>query len=265
VGLLDTDLHGPKIAKSFNIVLLPKDIMKIKIVAVGSTVQERTAGHWGISFLIDRDVLFDTFGIPAVLDKNLKKLDNNPSRIRHIVISHNHWDHISGLWDIILKNKDISVYLCPNSGEGLKEKIGEFGARVIESSDFVKIKDHIYVTGEIIGKYDSQPMCEQALVVSSKRGLVIITGCAHPGIIPIVEMVKDHFGEKIYTVIGGFHLIDKNKNEIIEVINKFKTLGITKIGPTHCTGELATGLMREAYQGNFMDICERTCIEIPDA
>jgi 7,8-dihydropterin-6-yl-methyl-4-(beta-D-ribofuranosyl)aminobenzene 5'-phosphate synthase len=238
--------------------------MTIKIVAVGSSIQERQIGHWGLSFLVDRDVLFDTFGIPAVLQKNMKKLDIDPSRIRHIVISHNHWDHISGLWDIILKNKSVTVYLCPNTGETLKEKINDFGARVIEPSGFLKIKDRIYTTGEIIGKYDGRPMCEQALVVSSRRGLVIITGCAHPGIVPMVEKVKDQFGEKIYMVMGGFHLINKNKDEIAAVIKKFKSLGITKIGPTHCTGDLATRLMRDAYQGRFMDICERTCIEIPD-
>jgi len=149
-------------------------------------------------------------------------------------------------------------------GETLKEKISDFGARVIEPSGFLKIKDRIYTTGEIIGKYDGQPMSEQALVVSSKRGLVIITGCAHPGIVPMVEKVKDQFGEKIYMVMGGFHLLDKDKDEIAAVIKKFKSLGVTKIGPTHCTGDLATRLLRDAYQGNFMDICERACIEIPD-
>ncbi len=238
--------------------------MKIKIIAVGSTSRERAAGHWGVSFLVGQDVLFDTFGLPAVLQKNMKKLDIDSSRIRHIVISHNHWDHISGLWDIILKNKNATVYLCPNSVEGLREKIREFGAELIQPPGFLEIKERIFTTGEIIGKYDGRPMCEQALVVKSRRGLVIITGCAHPGIVPMVEKVRDHFGEKIYMVMGGFHLLDKDRDEIGAVIRKFKSLRITKIGPTHCTGDLATNLMRDAYQGDFLDICERACIEIPD-
>lgn len=238
--------------------------MKVQIIAVGSSAQERQIGHWGLSFLVDQDVLFDTFAIPAVLQKNMKKLDIDPSRIRHIVISHNHWDHISGLWDIILKNKNVTVYLCPSTGGTFKEKIRDFGARVVEPSGFLKIKDRVYTSGEIMGRYDGQLMLEQALVVSSPRGLLIITGCAHPGIVPMVEKVKDQFGEKIYMVMGGFHLLSKNKDEIAAVIKKFKSLGIARIGPTHCTGELAVGLMQDAYQGNFMDICERACIEIPD-
>lgn len=237
--------------------------MEIQIVAVGSSVQERVTGHWGLSFLVDRDVLFDTFAIPAVLQRNMQKLDIDPSRIRHIVISHNHWDHTSGLWDILLKNNRVTVYLCPSVEATLKERIQDFGAEVVEPADFMKIKDRIYTTGEIMGKYGGQPMPEQALVVTSRQGLVIITGCAHPGIVPIVEKVRDHFNEKIYMVTGGFHLLDKDRDAIDAVIRKFKSLGIAKIGPTHCTGELAVQLMRDAYRGGFEDIYERACIELP--
>ncbi len=237
--------------------------MKIKIIAVGSTSQERAAGHWGVSFLVGQDVLFDTFGLPTVLEKNMKKQGIDPAGIRHIVISHPHWDHISGLWDILLKNKGVTVYLCPNAGAFSKEKIQDFGARVVEAPGFLRIKDRIYTTGEITGKYDGRPMYEQALVVGSRRGLVIVTGCAHPGIVEILEKVEDRFDGEIFLVMGGFHLLDRSEDEIFEVIEQMRFLGVRKVAPTHCTGELATRLMRKAYGEHFVDLCEGALVDIP--
>lgn len=237
--------------------------MEIKIIAVGSTSQERAAGHWGVSFLVGQDVLFDTFGLPTVLEKNMKKQGIDPAGFRHIVISHNHWDHISGLWDILLKNKGLTVYLCPNSEEVLKQRIQDFGARVVEAPGFLEIKDGIFTTGEIVGKYDGRPMHEQALVVGSRRGLVVITGCAHPGIVRILEKVEDRFGGEIFLVMGGFHLLDRSEDGIVEVIEQIKFLGVRKVAPTHCTGDLATRFMRKAYGENFVDLCEGVLVDVP--
>ncbi|MBU1006253.1 MAG: MBL fold metallo-hydrolase, partial [Candidatus Omnitrophica bacterium] len=71
--------------------------MDIKIIATGSAKRERFIKRWGVSFLIG-DLLFDTFGRPDVLFSNMRKMKIDPADIRHIVISHDHWDHVAGLW-----------------------------------------------------------------------------------------------------------------------------------------------------------------------
>jgi 7,8-dihydropterin-6-yl-methyl-4-(beta-D-ribofuranosyl)aminobenzene 5'-phosphate synthase len=71
--------------------------VNIKLLAEGHTKWDRFTRNWGISFLIGDDVLFDTFGKSKVLMQNIKKQNIDISQIRHIVISHEHWDHTTGL------------------------------------------------------------------------------------------------------------------------------------------------------------------------
>ena len=78
--------------------------MDIKLLAEGHTKWDRFIRNWGISFLIDDDVLFDTFG--------RRKLKVDATKIKHIIISHEHWDHISGLWAILKINNAVTVYVC---------------------------------------------------------------------------------------------------------------------------------------------------------
>jgi 7,8-dihydropterin-6-yl-methyl-4-(beta-D-ribofuranosyl)aminobenzene 5'-phosphate synthase len=81
---------------------------------------------------------------------------------------------------------------------------------------------------------------------------VVITGCAHPNIARILEMVKTLRNEKIYMVFGGFHLLSKSDDQVKEIIKKFKELGVEKVGPTHCTGDRAIELFKEAYGKNYV-------------
>ena len=88
-----------------------------------------------------------------------------------------------------------------------------------------------------------------------EKGLIVITGCSHPGIVTILERVKEFFPqEKIFAVLGGFHLLDKGKREIDYIIEKFKSLGVEKVGPTHCTGWEAIKAFQEAYGDNFLSL-----------
>ena len=247
--------------------------MQIKIIAVGSSKWERFIYNWGVSFLIGEDVLFDTFGKPTVFLRNIKKQNIDLSRIKHIVISHNHWDHISGLWYIMYKFKNINpalsntkgineirkggvnVYICPNFGEETKKRINSFGVNVIEAKGLLRIRDEIYSTGEIAGKYKDKNIFEQSLVIDSENGLIVMTGCAHPGILTILKEVKKNFSDReIFCVLGGFHLLDKKRKDIELIIDEFKRMGIKKVGPTHCSGKLAKEIFKRIYQDNFVEI-----------
>lgn len=237
--------------------------MQIKIIAVGSTKGEMFLRRWGISYLIGSDLLFDTFGDPYVFLRNAKSLNIELSKIKHIVISHDHWDHISGLWYVINRYKDINVYICPNFDIKIKERIKSSGVNVIEARSFLRIKDEIYSTGEMEGSFRNINIAEQALVVNSENGLIVITGCAHPGILTILKEVKKNFPDKkILCALGGFHLLDKRREDIKLIVSEFKKMGIEKVGPTHCSGKEAEEIFKEQYRENFIPIKAKQTIEV---
>lgn len=236
--------------------------MQIKIIAIGSTKWERFIRRWGVSFLVGEDILFDTFGDPSVFLRSARKMDIDFSRIRHIVLSHDHWDHISGLCYIINRYKDIDVYICPNFKPEIKERLKSLGVNIVEVSSLLRIKNEIYTTGELQGESEDKNVYEQSLIVKSVNGLIIVTGCAHPGILNIIDNVKRHFNEKIYLVLGGLHLKDSVEGKINSVIAKLILSGVSKIAPCHCTGRLAMRLINKEYKDNSIQIKQGSIIEV---
>lgn len=236
--------------------------MQIKVIAVGSTKWERFIRRWGVSFLIGEDVLFDTFGDRGVFLNSMRRFHVDASKIKHIILSHDEWDHISGLWYTINKYKNINVYICPNFQLEIKERIRSFGVNVVEVDRLLKIKDGIYTTGQLYGESKGKNVYEQTLIVKSPNGLIIITGCAHPGIINIVDNIKRQFNENIYLVLGGLHLKDNTEGQINSVIAKLILSGISKIAPCHCTGRLATRLINKEYKDNFIQVKQSSSLEV---
>ena len=94
---------------------------------------------------------------------------------------------------------------------------------------------------------------EQSLILKTGKSLVVITGCAHPGIVEIIKKAKDSLKESIYLVMGGFHLMDMNESSILRIIKEFKKLGVKKAAPSHCTGEEAIELFKKKYKENFVE------------
>ncbi|MDD4549154.1 MAG: MBL fold metallo-hydrolase [Syntrophomonadaceae bacterium] len=90
---------------------------------------------------------------------------------------------------------------------------------------------------------------EVALAVDTNKGLVIVTGCSHTGILNIVETIKNRTGKQIYAVLGGTHLIEANETRIQDTIKAFNSMDIEKIGVSHCTGQLAI----DAFQAQIPD------------
>ena len=228
--------------------------MKIKLIAEGSNKWERFIRRWGVSFLIGEDVIFDTFGDPGVLLNNIHRFNIDITKIRHIVISHDDWDHISGLWYLIHDRKDITVYACPGFKEDIKSRIRSFGVQLVEAAGSIIIKEDIYSTGQLCSESEGRLIYEQSLTIKTAKGLLIITGCAHPGIISIVDNIRKKFNENIYFVIGGLHLKDMPIARIEDVISRLKPSGIKKIAPLHCTGEIAQRLLKEAYGDNYLSL-----------
>ena len=165
--------------------------MKLKLLANGSHPWERWIKRWGLSFLIDDDILFDAFGDARVLMGNLRRFKVDIGKIEHVVISHEHWDHVGGLCSLLMQKPGLKIYLPSHADIVLKDKIHGWGGDVVEVTGAVKLKDGVHLSGEIIGCYAGKQMPEQSLVLETQKGLVVIAGCAHPGIRAIVKHVKE--------------------------------------------------------------------------
>ncbi|MDD5069885.1 MAG: MBL fold metallo-hydrolase [Candidatus Omnitrophica bacterium] len=229
--------------------------MRIKVIYDKRRLGENLHVGWGVSFLIDDKVLFDTGEKGQWLIANMSALGVEINKIEAVVISHDHWDHWGGLADLLRGKKGMSVYLCPNFSREFKDKALTFGADLVETEKLTQIIPDVFSTGEVPGEYKGKYMAEQALVLKTKNGLTVITGCAHPGILKMVEKVRAEFpAEPIYLVFGGFHLMAADERAINIVADSFKKMKIIKAGPTHCSGDMAEEIFKKLYGDNFISI-----------
>ncbi len=237
--------------------------MQVKILFNSGNIEKNLSIGWGVSFLIGNSVLFDTGEKGEPLLNNAKEMNIDLSQVQDIVISHDHWDHTGGLWDILKQRQDINVYGCSGFSDEFKGKVESSANKLIESCGFMEISKDVYVTGEIQGEYKGKDISEQAVVVDSDKGLTVITGCAHPGIVKILDLVRGRFPDKpFYAVFGGFHLMNKHSRNIHSIMDVFKGLGVKKAGPTHCSGTEAENVFKEEYGNNFLStkVGEIVCI-----
>jgi 7,8-dihydropterin-6-yl-methyl-4-(beta-D-ribofuranosyl)aminobenzene 5'-phosphate synthase len=207
---------------------------------------------WGFSCLVrgwGKTILFDTGGDGRVLLANMRGLRIDPHEIGMVVLSHIHGDHVGGLASLLQHHHGLTVFVPPSFPSDFKKGVRHFGARLQEVEDFIELCPDVYSTGEM-GTW----IKEQALILRSSQGLIVITGCAHPGIVEILEKIGGRFQEDILLVMGGFHLMDKSVNEIKEVIASFQWLGVRYVGPGHCSGDVARRLFQEAYGNAFLPV-----------
>ena len=223
----------------------------------------------GFSLLVEKTgeptVLFDT-GTTDVFIKNASVLGKDLTKVEYIVISHGHYDHAGGLKYLTSLGKKIKVYLRKDSflpkysGERFTgidwEAIKDAFEFVIAKDKLIKITNSIYAFGPawMRNKFEEpdpnfQTMKnnkrvrdffeeELNLVIDEGDGIVLITGCAHRGIINLVLDALELFDKKIKLLIGGFHLYKSSEEKVDKVLSILKSLPIEQIIPLHCSGEL---------------------------
>jgi 7,8-dihydropterin-6-yl-methyl-4-(beta-D-ribofuranosyl)aminobenzene 5'-phosphate synthase len=229
-----------------------KQDISITILYDNYVFTEGLKSDWGFSCLLtgtEKTILFDTGTKSELLLENIGKLNINPKDIEIIVISHNHGDHTGGLFALLAENSNVLVYLPPSCSDSLIDKVKGTGAKVVVPNAPVEICKGVRLTGPL-----GERIIEQSMIVDTDEGTVIITGCAHPGIVDIVTKSKAIVPKDIYLVLGGFHLSQKSETELKQIISEFRKLGVKKAGPTHCTGDRAIRMFKREYGPDFVQM-----------
>jgi 7,8-dihydropterin-6-yl-methyl-4-(beta-D-ribofuranosyl)aminobenzene 5'-phosphate synthase len=223
--------------------------LTITIVYDNNPYDGRLKAAWGFAALVsynDHILLFDTGGDGPTLIENMLTLQIDPIQIESVVLSHAHGDHTGGLSALLEHGTRPTVYLPPSLSATFKNQVSKT-TEVIEVTPGLSITEGVFTTGEM-GR--STP--EQALVIQTDQGLVIITGCAHPGIVEIVEQARTLMGGQVRLVLGGFHLRSKSETEIDGILRAFGLLGVEQVAPCHCTGDRAIAMFAAEYGENFV-------------
>ncbi|MBN2336827.1 MBL fold metallo-hydrolase [Candidatus Bathyarchaeota archaeon] len=208
--------------------------------------------EWGFSALIELEgytILFDTGGDPEVLSHNIDALDVDVQEIDCIVISHEHWDHVGGLDLVLGMNSNVTVYLPESIPYRIKSSVRSRGAEIVETSDPVKICEGVSTTSVLEADPD-----EQALILGTENGLILVTGCSHPGVENLARDAAEVTGTEVYMVVGGFHLGGQDRASLDALVEEMKEIGVTKAAPTHCSGDLARLAFSEGYGDDYLGV-----------
>lgn len=234
-------------------------------------------GEHGLSFYIetgDHNILFDT-GRNIALSHNANVLGIDLGGIDSVVLSHGHYDHTGGLKDLMEKNTAFTLHAHPDVfDDKLKstendeyKKIGmPLNREVFENSGIqlrlgktpFEIAPGILATGEIPLKNEFESVesnffmqrhaevvadtlaDDQALILDSKKGLVVLLGCSHRGVINTLDHVLSITGkDKIRAIIGGLHLVKASDAKLKKIIEHLSRFNPEIIGVSHCTGTKA--------------------------
>ncbi len=249
--------------------------LKITVLAENSVVVPfNVIGEHGFSVYIEYGslrFLFDTGQGKALLN-NAIALGKDLSRVEFLYLSHGHYDHTGGMVDLLKTKSPLSVYAHPNIFAerywvkgGLKKYIGipfsqayleSLGARFVFHKEFTEISDGVFSSGVVARKtpfekidkemkvrtqegefIQDQLWDDYSLALKTSKGLVVILGCAHAGIVNILNHFTEKMKEdKIYAVVGGTHLAFADDEQIEKTLEVLERYGIEKLGVSHCTG-----------------------------
>ena len=256
-------------------------------------------GEHGISFLIEtknkRKILFDT-GQGKALFNNAKLLGLDLNKIDAVVLSHGHYDHTGGIKGLLDYNKSFKFIAHPDIfahklaiRDNQERYIGApFNKDFLEKAQInlqisrepFEIAEGIITTGEIPMKTGFEtvepvfyikekkqnvpdPLADDSsLILDTKKGLVVLLGCCHRGLINTLKHVVDLTGnKKIYAIMGGLHLGQASDMKLKQIIGCLREFDVKRIGVSHCTGMPATLAFFNGLPGRVF-LNTTGCVEI---
>jgi len=235
--------------------------LTITVIYDNNPCEKGLETDWGFSAYIkgaEKAILFDTGCSGSLLD-NMEKLAIESNSIEVVVLSHIHGDHTGGLSSFLEENPNVTIYLPGAFARKFKDEVRGRGAKVVSVRESLKICENVYSAGQF-----GRLIKEQSLIIKTNKGLVMIVGCAHAGILKIVGAARDLMKEDILLVMGGFHLEWVTKGKAEKVISAFERWGVRFVGPCHCTGEKAMGLFEEHFGKNYIKTGAGKIITIDD-
>jgi 7,8-dihydropterin-6-yl-methyl-4-(beta-D-ribofuranosyl)aminobenzene 5'-phosphate synthase len=266
--------------------------MRITILCENTVGRRIGLGEHGFSAFIETDqgnYLFDTGSGPSVVGNSLE-LNKDLRTIRKIFLSHGHYDHTGGLPEVLKLRGKVDVHAHPhafldrihvikeneketNRFVGLPYKktfLESLGAHFILNTDFMEVEKGFFLTGEVprktsFEKPDPTLFTEidgithldifpddQSLILDTEKGLILILGCAHSGLINIIHHVIHKTGrEKFYAILGGTHLDFLTPKQLEETIEALKKMDIERMGAAHCTGMRAAFRLHQEFGERF--------------
>lgn len=254
----------------------------------------------GLSFLVETErvkILFDCSAGSAAR-KNAEKMNVSLTGVDYVVLSHSHYDHAGGYPDMaahgvhaplitgprFFEEKYASegskyTYLGCGFGEsfladnGIERRICEDCETLTEGCHVVGGFQRVYGFEKAPSRFvrrtaegmvlDDFPD-EICLVLESEKGLVLIVGCAHPGILNMIRSVRERFGPPVYAVFGGSHLVEADEARLTKTIKILKDMGIAVAGFNHCTGDAAQSRLAQEGEGaQYLHLKTGDCFFLP--
>ncbi len=246
----------------------------------------------GLSLYIEADnkkMLFDT-GQSGDFIQNAEDLNIDLKDLDYVFISHGHFDHSGGLERLIKEiNPDFELYVGDgffNNKYSLRED-GDykftgnpFDASFLRdnkiSTTYVN-KDITYLTENIMiftnfkreeefentnqtmylkqdGEYIKDPFLDEiSLGIKTDKGLVLIVGCSHVGIVNIIDTITERTGMPIYALLGGTHLVKEDDEKINTIIDYLREKDMNLIGACHCTGKQGETMLEQQLEESFIN------------
>lgn len=260
-------------------------------------------GEHGFSAFIETErgnLLFDAGSGHSIVSNSLV-MNKDLKNIKKILLSHGHYDHTGGLPEVLKMKGQVDVHAHPHvfldrfsirkEGDtetrrfvGLPCKKGyleSLGANFVFNTDFIEVEAGIFLTGEVPRKTSFEKpdpsllsgiggksvpdifFDDQSLTLDTDRGLVLILGCAHSGMINIINHVIDKIKkEKIHAILGGTHLDFLTPEQLEESIHSLKKMEVEKVGVSHCTGLRAAFRLNQEFGDRYFYGCVGSVLEI---
>jgi 7,8-dihydropterin-6-yl-methyl-4-(beta-D-ribofuranosyl)aminobenzene 5'-phosphate synthase len=257
-----------------------------KITCITDNAVQHSSRFWGehgLSFLIETDngnILFDTGQTEAVLSHNLGLLGDAPRGTTALVLSHAHLDHTGGLAAALALKPGLPLYASPDlfrpryairGGEYKSIGLSMTRDELAQQADLrlsetpAEIVPGVWMIGEIADRpepegrssrhvvptesgWQPDPYRDDTSLVVETRGLTVVCGCCHAGLLNTLARVHQVFQHPIATIIGGTHLVDADAaylQHVIEVLQN--TYGSPRLYLNHCTGEHAHIALTNAF------------------